>query len=84
MFKTWNGNGSTTFGHAHSWGGYVNAAEFDKHPEFFAQNRDGKRVPRNAQHQQVFDPFADFRQKWKGARPVESVAEFRGLGSNRQ
>ncbi|MCX7007524.1 MAG: hypothetical protein NTY53_09810, partial [Kiritimatiellaeota bacterium] len=43
LWKAWNGAGGEPFGHAHSWGGYVSPALFDKHPEFFAMGADGQR-----------------------------------------
>lgn len=43
LWKAWNGAGGEPFGHAHSWGGYVSPALFDKHPEFFAMDADGQR-----------------------------------------
>lgn len=43
LWKAWNGAGGTVFGHAHSWGGYVPAKEFEQHPEYFALGQDGQR-----------------------------------------
>jgi hypothetical protein len=41
----WNGAGGETLNHSHAWGKYCPVELFDKHPEFFAMNRDGERKP---------------------------------------
>jgi hypothetical protein len=42
LWKTWNGAGGTQFRAGHAWSGYVSAAVFEKHPEWFAL-RNGQR-----------------------------------------
>lgn len=43
LWKAWNGAGGEAFGHSHSWGSYVSAADFEAHPEFFSLGADGQR-----------------------------------------
>lgn len=43
LWKAWNGAGGEAISHQHAWGGYVSAALFKDHPEFFAMGPDGQR-----------------------------------------
>lgn len=43
LWKRWNGAGGQPFAHSHSWGGYLPAGLFEKHPEWFAMGPDGQR-----------------------------------------
>jgi hypothetical protein len=43
LWKTWNGAGGIPMNTRHAWASYIPKKEFEKHPEFFRMDSEGKR-----------------------------------------